>query len=137
MPYFPEVTAPIAFEGKGSKNPLAFRFYDKDKKVGEKTMGEWLRFAVSYWHTLKPTGHRPLRARAPPNAALGRSRRSPVQQALDTLDAAFEFFTKLGVDYWCFHDRDLAPEGATLAESHKNLHHPRRCGEGQAGRRRA
>lgn len=117
--YFPEVTTPIAYEGPSSKNLLAFRYYDRDKKVGDRTMGEWLRFAVSYWHTLKPTGGDPFgptTSNRPWEVA-----EDPVQRALDTLDAAFEFFTKVGIDYWCFHDRDLAPEGATLAESHKNL----------------
>ena len=119
MPYFPEVQAPIAYEGRGSKNPLAFRFYDPSKKIGDKTMRDWFRFAVSYWHTLKPTGQDPfgpITSDRPWEAA-----EEPVQRALDTLDAAFEFFAKLGVDHWCFHDRDLAPEGATLKESHGNL----------------
>ena len=119
MPYFPEVSQPIAYEGKGSKNPLAFRFYDRDKKIGEKTMGEWLRFAVSYWHTLKPTGADPFGPETSNRPWHAKS--DPMGQAMDTLDAAFEFFTKLGVDYWCFHDRDMAPEGGTLKESHANL----------------
>lgn len=119
MAYFPCVTEPIAYEGPSSRNPLAFRHYDKNKKVGEKTMGEWLKFAVCYWHTLKPTGQDPfgpITSDRPWEQAA-----DPMQRAFDTLEAAFEFFTKLGVDYWCFHDRDVAPEGATLAESHRNL----------------
>lgn len=119
MAYFPCVAEPIAYEGPSSRNPLAFRHYDKSKKVGEKTMGEWLKFAVSYWHTMKPTGQDPfgpITSNRPWEKA-----DDPMQRAFDTLDAAFEFYTKLGVDYWCFHDRDVAPEGATLAESHKNL----------------
>jgi len=119
MSYFPDVSAPIAFEGKGSKNPLAFRFYDAEKKVGDRTMRDWLRFAVSYWHTLKPTGADPF---GPSTSDRPWEKAAdPVQRALDTVDAAFEFFTKLGVDYWCFHDRDIAPEGKTLAETHQIL----------------
>ncbi len=119
MPYFPEVPSPIAYEGRGSKNPLAFRFYDAEKKVGDRTMREWFRFAVSYWHTLKPTGADPFGPTT--SERPWETAEEPVQRALDTLDAAFEFFAKLGVDYWCFHDRDLAPEGDTLKESHANL----------------
>ena len=119
MTYFPEVAAPIAYEGRGSKKPLAFHFYDAEKRVGEKTMREWLRFAVSYWHTFKADGSDPFG-----NATMDRpwsASNDPMQAARDTLDAAFEFFSKLGVDYWCFHDRDVAPEGATFAQSVDSL----------------
>jgi len=119
MAYFPEVASPIAYEGRGSKNPLAFKHYDASKVVGGKTMREHLRFAVSYWHTFKGTGADPF--------GVGTTNRpwdlatDPMQRAHDTMDAAFEFFTKLGVDYWCFHDRDIAPEGETFAASCANL----------------
>jgi xylose isomerase len=119
MAYFPEVADKIQFEGKGSRNPLAFKHYDPTKMVGDKTMREHLRFAVSYWHTFKGLGADPFgvgTAVRPWNVAT-----DPMQIARDTMDAAFEFFTKLGVDYWCFHDRDIAPEGATFAESSANL----------------
>ena len=119
MTYFPAVVEPVAYEGPKSRNPLAFRYYDKSKKVGDKTMGDWLKFAISYWHTMKPTGQDPF---GPVTSNRPWEQASdPVQRALDTLDASFEFYNKLGVDYWCFHDRDLSPEGATLAETHKNL----------------
>ncbi len=119
MTYFPAVVEPIAYEGPKSRNPLAFRFYDKNKRVGDKTMGEWLKFAVSYWHTMKPTGQDPF---GPVTSDRPWERAAePVQRALDTLDASFEFYSKLGIDYWCFHDRDLSPEGASLAETHRNL----------------
>jgi len=120
MAYFPEVVETIRYEGKGSKNPLAFKHYNPDKVVGGKTMREQMRFAVSYWHTFKGTGADPF--------GVGTTARpwdvatDPMQRARDTMDAAFEFFTKLGVDYWCFHDRDIAPEGATFTESCDNLH---------------
>lgn len=119
MAYFPEVADKIRFEGKSSKNPLAFRHYDPDKVVGGKTMRDHFRFAVSYWHTFKGTGADPF--------GVGTTSRpwdassDPMQRAHDTMDAAFEFFTKLGVDFWCFHDRDIAPEGATFKESCDNL----------------
>src|SRR5438552_2589616 len=108
MAYFPEVVETIRYEGKGSKNPLAFKHYNPDKMVGGKKMRDHLRFAVSYWHTFKGTGQDPF--------GVGTTSRpwdlsaDPMQRARDTMDAAFEFFTKLGVDFWCFHDRDIAPE---------------------------
>lgn len=119
MAYFPEVSAPIAYEGRGSKNPLAFKHYDPNKVVGSKTMREHLRFAVCYWHTFKADGTDPFGAGTMSRPYDASS--DPIQRAKDTMDAAFEFFTKLGVDYWCFHDRDIAPEGETFAESAKNL----------------
>lgn len=119
MAYFPEVADKVRFEGRGSRNPLAFRHYDPDKKVGGKTMREILRFAVCYWHTFKAHGSDPFGS-ATMDRAWERSS-DPMQAARDTMDAAFEFFTKLGVDWWCFHDRDVAPEGSSFAESCKNL----------------
>ena len=82
-------------------------------------MREHLRFAISYWHTFKGTGSDPFGLPTMDRAWDASS--DPIQRAKDTMDAAFEFFTKLGVDFWCFHDRDIAPEGATFADSCKNL----------------
>ncbi len=110
---------PIRYEGPDSANPLAFSAYNPDEVVAGKTMREHLRFAVAYWHTLKGTGSDPFGG-----ATMIRpwdTASDPMQQAEDTLRAAFEFFTKLGVDYWCFHDRDICPEGDTLAESNQRL----------------
>ncbi len=119
MAYFPEVSSKVAYEGPGSKNPLAFKRYDASKVVGSKTMREHFRFAVCYWHTFKGSGMDPFGA---PTMVRDWDRSNdPIQRAKDTMDAAFEFFTKLGVDYWCFHDRDIAPEGADFKESCKNL----------------
>ncbi|HJP82692.1 MAG TPA: hypothetical protein VJ835_04230, partial [Fimbriimonadaceae bacterium] len=119
MSYFPEVANRIPFEGKKSKNPLAFRHYDATKMVGSKNMAEHLRFAICYWHTFKGTGMDPFGVgtmdRAWEKAA------DPLQRARDTMDAAFEFMSKLGVNWWCFHDRDIAPEGANFKESVENL----------------
>jgi len=109
----------IEFEGPSSKNPLAFKWYNPDELVAGKTMREHLRFSVAYWHTMKGSGADPFGGRTlfrPWDAA-----RDPMQAAEDTLRAAFEFCTKLGVDYYCFHDRDIAPEGATLRETNRRL----------------
>jgi len=117
--YFPKVEKPIPYEGKDSKNPLAFKYYNKHQRVGGKTMGEHLRFSVAYWHTLMGTGSDmfggPSFKREWHKAA------NPLDRAKETMEAAFEFFQKLGVDFFCFHDRDIAPEGDTFAESCKNL----------------
>jgi xylose isomerase len=117
--YFPDVAKPVRYEGPDSKNPLAFKYYDARRKVAGKTMAQHLKFAVAYWHTLKGDGSDPFGG-----ASLDRpwSRgRDAMDVADKTLEAAFEFFTKLGVQHYCFHDRDLAPEGATVGESRKNL----------------
>jgi xylose isomerase len=110
----------IPFEGRDSRNPLAFKFYDKNQVVAGKTMAEHFRFSIAYWHTFCGTGGDPFGpgTRDFPWA-------EPVikmDAAKARLDAAFEFFTKLGVPYYCFHDRDLAPEGASVPESERNLH---------------
>ncbi len=117
--YFPEITKVIPFEGKASKNPLAFKYYNKDQKVGNKTMAEHLRFSVAYWHTMKGDGSDMFGSASFVREWLQAS--DPLDRARETMDAAFEFFQKLGVDYYCFHDRDIAPAGATFAQSCKNL----------------
>lgn len=117
--FFPFVKSPIAYEGRESDNILSFKFYDANRKVGGKTMAEHLRFAVAYWHTFCGTGGDPFGPGTkvfPWDAAS-----SPIQAAKDKMDAAFEFFTKIGADYWCFHDVDMSPEGNSLAEYEKNL----------------
>jgi len=119
MAYFPEVAEKVRYEGPGSKNPFAFKRYDAEKVVGDKTMREHLRFAVAYWHTLKGTGQDPFGM--PTADREWEKAADPIQRAKDTMDAAFEFFVKLGVDFWCFHDRDIAPEGADFLESCKIL----------------
>ncbi|MCS6970531.1 MAG: xylose isomerase [Planctomycetota bacterium] len=117
--FFPFLTKPVPYEGPDSDNPMAFKWYDAKRKIAGKTMEQHLRFAVCYWHTFKGTGADPFGGPAherPWNAAS-----DPLQRARDTMDAAFEFFRKLGVPFWCFHDRDIAPEGATVSESNANL----------------
>ncbi len=116
--YFPEVTK-IIFEGRDSKNPLAFKWYNPTQSVLGKSMEEHLRFAVAYWHTLKNQGGDPFGEGTMDRAWNGFS--DPMDRARATCDAAFEFVSKLGVSYYCFHDRDLAPEGASFSESCDNL----------------
>lgn len=117
--YFPEVKAPIPFEGKESKNPLAFKYYNKDQNVAGKTMAEHLRFSVAYWHTMKGNGSDMFGAASYERAWLKAA--NPLDRARETMDAAFEFMQKLGVDFYCFHDRDIAPEGETFRQSCANL----------------
>lgn len=111
----------IPFEGRESDNPLAFKFYDADKRIGDKTMAEHLRFAVCYWHSFCNAGHDPFGpgTRRYPWDALD----TPIACAEAKVDAAFEFFTKLGVPYYCFHDVDMAPDADDVAEYEKNLKH--------------
>ncbi|MBN6103441.1 xylose isomerase [Xanthomonas sp. CFBP 8703] len=118
--YFPGIGR-IPFEGKASDNPLAFKVYDANKRIGDKTMAEHLRFAVAYWHSFCGNGADPFGpgTRAYPwdagSDALGRAEAKA--------DAAFEFFTKLGVPYYCFHDIDLAPDADEVGQYEKNLKH--------------
>ena len=116
--YFPNVKQ-IEFEGRDSDNPLAFKFYNSEKIVSGKPMREHLKFAVAYWHTFCGTGGDPFGPGTkyfPWNVS-----GNQMEAAYARLDAAFEFFSKLGVDYYCFHDRDLAPEGNNPTESVKYL----------------
>ena len=116
--FFPGIGR-IDYEGPDSDNPLSFKVYDPTRAIAGKTMEEHLRFAVCYWHTFCADGGDPFGpgTRRRPWAESG----DAMQNARDKLDAAFEFFTKLGVPFYCFHDRDLAPEGDTVAESEANL----------------
>ena len=116
--YFPNINK-IEFEGESSRNPLAFRFYEENRIVAGKTMKEHMRFAVCYWHTFCGTGADPFGPGPQQLPWLNAS--NPMEQAYQKMDAAFEFFTKLGVPYYCFHDRDMAPEGNSVEESEANL----------------
>ncbi|HEY9489590.1 MAG TPA: xylose isomerase, partial [Chryseosolibacter sp.] len=109
----------IKYEGKASDNPLAFKFYDAGKKVGKKTMEEHFRFAIAYWHTFCGTGGDPF---GPGTKVFSWSAsQDPMQRAYDKMDAAFEFMTKIGAPFYCFHDYDLVEEGPTLKESEERL----------------
>ena len=117
--YFLAVKKQIQYEGKDSKNPLAFKYYNKNQKVGNKTMAEHLRFAVAWWHTFMGDGTDMFGGTSFQRE--WREAANPMDRAKATMGAAFEFFQKLGIDYYCFHDRDIAPEGDSFAESCKNL----------------
>lgn len=115
--YFPSI-GQIRFEGPQSDNPLAYKWYDENKVINGKPLKELFKFAVSYWHTFCGTGGDPFGPGTKNFPWLTAS--DPVQQAKEKMDAAFEFITKLGVPYYCFHDIDLIDEGSSLAqyESH-------------------
>ncbi|HEX7061322.1 MAG TPA: xylose isomerase [Woeseiaceae bacterium] len=116
--YFPGIGR-IAYEGPESDNPLAFKAYDENRVVGGKTLREHLRFAVCYWHTFCAEGADPFGPGTQPRP--WKAATDPLTRAEDKMDAAFELFSKLGVPFYCFHDRDMAPEGATVAESEQLL----------------
>lgn len=116
--YFPDVNK-IEFEGRDSNNPLAFTWYDESRIVAGQPMKEHLRYAVAYWHSFYNENGDPFGAGT---RIFPWDRSSnPLDNAKYRLDAAFEFFSKLGTPFYCFHDRDLAPEGDSVAESEKNL----------------
>ncbi|GJM27997.1 MAG: xylose isomerase [Cyclobacteriaceae bacterium] len=109
----------ILFEGKESDNPLAFKYYDESRMVGDKTMKDHLRFATAYWHTFCGTGLDPFGS--PTKQFPWLTATDPIQQAKDKMDAAFEFITKTGMPYYCFHDFDLIAEGSSLSDSEHRL----------------
>ncbi len=118
MSAFPEVTK-IKYEGPKSDNPLAFRWYNPGEMVAGKTMKDHLRFTVVYWHTFRGSGSDPFGG-----GTMDRpweDGTDSVQNACNRARVAFEFFEKLDAPFYAFHDRDVAPEGATLAESNANL----------------
>ena len=103
--YFPGI-GKIKFEGKESKNPMAFRYYDAEKVINGKKMKDWLKFAMAWWHTL---------------CAEGGDQFGGVQAAKNKMDAGFEFMQKMGIEYYCFHDVDLCEEADTIEEYEANL----------------
>ncbi|MEX0987432.1 MAG: xylose isomerase [Bacteroidales bacterium] len=116
--YFKEI-GKIKYEGRESDNPLAFKFYDENKVIKGKTIKEHLRFAVAYWHTFCNTGEDPFgpgTIRFPWDDG-----KDPITRAKQKMDAAFEFFTKVGAPYYCFHDIDLVDEGSSIPAYEKNL----------------
>ncbi len=109
----------IKFEGKESDNPLAFKYYNPDQVVAGKTMREHFKFAIAYWHTFCGLGADPF---GPGTQKFEWDQATdPIQAAKDKADAAFEFITKMGFDYFCFHDYDLIQEAPTFGESEKRL----------------
>ena len=116
--FFPGI-GKIQFEGKESRNPLAFRYYDANKVVLGKTMAEWLKFSMAWWHTLCAEGADQFGGGTktfPWNGAA-----CPVQAAKDKVDAGFEFMQKIGIEYYCFHAVDLVDEGANVEEYEARL----------------
>jgi xylose isomerase len=113
--FFTSVSEPIAYEGPESDNPLAFRWYDADRVVAGKRMEDHLRFAVSYWHSFAWDGTDIFGSGTLDRPWLGAG--DPVAAAKIKMDAAFEFFEKLTVPFYCFHDRDIAPEGDSFKET--------------------
>ncbi|WP_236898242.1 xylose isomerase [Clostridium beijerinckii] len=116
--YFENVSK-INYEGANSKNPYSFKYYNPDEIIGDKAMKEHLRFALSYWHTLTATGADPFGV-----GTMIRpwdSETNEIDLAKARMEAAFELMDKLNIEYFCFHDRDIAPEGKTLQETNKNL----------------
>ncbi len=116
--HFPDVPT-IPFEGPQSDNPLAFRHYNADEQVEGLAMKDHFRFAVAYWHTFRGTGQDPFGA--PTMQRPWEASADSVDNAKRRAEAAFEFISKLGAPFYCFHDRDIAPEGETLKETNANL----------------
>ncbi len=119
MTFFDQVDA-IGFGGEGSSNDLAYEVYDPDRLVLGKRMEDHLRVAVCYWHSFNWPGNDVFGAGTFDRPWLGTTD-DPIGAARDKMDAAFEFFSKLGVPFFCFHDVDIAPEGETFAESAGHL----------------
>ncbi|KAH7655781.1 Xylose isomerase protein [Dioscorea alata] len=120
--FFPEIPT-IKYEGPNSKNPLAYKWYNADEEILGKKMKDWLRFSVAFWHTFRGTRADPFGA--PTKAWPWENGTNSVAMVKTRMRAHFEFITKLGVERWCFHDRDIdrdiAPNCKTLAESNENL----------------
>ncbi len=116
--YFKEVPQ-IKYEGKNSDNPLAYKYYNHDEVIGGKRMEDHLRFAVAYWHTYMGTGNDPFGT----GTAIRPwdSINDPMELAKAKVEANFELCEKLDIPFFCFHDRDIAPEGDSLRESSRNL----------------
>ena len=115
--FFPDVKK-IEYEGADSKNPLSFKHYNASEEVEGKTMQEHFRFGVAYWHTMRGGGADPF---GPGTAIRPWEGTDDVANAQNRARVFFEFLEKLGAPFYCFHDRDVAPEGASLSEANDNL----------------
>ena len=116
--YFHDVP-PIQYEGPRTKNPLVFRHYNPEEIVEGRSMKDWLRFSVCYWHTFRGNGTDPFGA--PTLQRPWDDGTDSIDNALRRVDVAFDFMSRLGVPFYCFHDRDVAPEGGSLKESNALL----------------
>ena len=117
MEYFANI-GKIKYEGAQSQNPLSFKFYNPDEVIAGKTMRDHLRFGMAYWHTMCAEGT-DMFGVGTTDKSYGAT--DPMELAKNKAYAAFELMEKLGIDYFCFHDRDIAPEAATLAETNARL----------------
>jgi len=115
--FFPSIPY-VKYEGRDTENPMAFRYYNPDEVIAGKPMREHLKFAMAYWHNMCAEGT-DMFGVGTVDKSYGST--DPMEQAKNKAMAAFEFMDKLSIDYFCFHDRDIAPEGATLAESNARL----------------
>jgi xylose isomerase len=116
--FFPGI-GQVKFEGKDSKNPLAFKYYNERQVVGGKSLKDHFRFAVAYWHTLTGTGGDPF---GPGTKDFPWAQQSdPILNAKEKMDAAFEFISKMGIPFYCFHDYDIVSEADSIPESEKRL----------------
>ena len=116
--YFPGI-GKIKFEGKESRNPLAFKWYDESQVINGKTMKDYLRFAIAYWHTFCGEGGDPF---GPGTKSFPwNSASDPIGAAKNKLDAAFEFITKIGAPFYCFHDTDIVGDGSSVFEIEKRM----------------
>ena len=111
----------IKFEGVESENPLSFKYYNEDQVVLGKSMKDHFRFATCYWHTFTWPGLDPFGGLTFERPWMESG--DPIKMAELKLEAAFDFFTKIKTPYFCFHDRDIAPEGNNFEETKKNLDH--------------
>ncbi len=109
----------IKYEGKDSKNPLAFKWYDENKVVNGKSLKDYFRFAVAYWHSFCATGSDPFGSAT--RVMPWNEGSDAISKAKNKMDAAFEFITKLGAPFYCFHDFDVVEEGSSIAESDSRL----------------
>jgi len=109
----------IAFEGPKSDNPLSFKYFNPDEIIDGRSLKDHLRFSIAYWHSFRGVGTDPFG----PGTIVRpwEQGKNPLSVAQARMDAAFEFFVKIQAPFWCFHDRDIAPEGRTLAESNRNI----------------
>ncbi|MFW5794534.1 MAG: xylose isomerase [Bacillota bacterium] len=119
MEYLKEIPK-IKFEGSKSNNPFAFKYYNPEEKILGKKMKEHLKFSMAYWHTLVANGTDPF-GDATMERPWDNLKKDSLEQAKIRVRVAFELMEKLGLEYFCFHDRDIAPEGNTIEESNKNL----------------
>ena len=116
--YFPGIGR-IQFEGRDSDNPLAYKFYDENKVLEGKSMKDHMRFAIAYWHTFCGTGEDPFG----PGTQIfpWATGINAIDRAKNKMDAAFEFITKIGAPYYCFHDIDAVSEGDSVNEYESNI----------------